>query len=167
MLKYNKTQYDKIKSFTTARKSRLLTFKFIYKVLPIFVFISYPILLLSLIFNNDERLLRCITVPLGVFVTVTIIRIFVNCQRPYECLEIEPLMHKSTKGKSFPSRHTASAAVIAMAFFYINVPLGIVCLAASMLIGLSRIVAGVHFPRDAAAGFLYAVVMSVLFLYIL
>ena len=163
---YNEEQYNKIKSFITAKKSRLYILKFIYKILPIFVFISYPTLLVYLIVTHDNRLLECITVPLGVFVTVTLIRKFINFNRPYEKLDIEPLIHKSTKGKSFPSRHTASAAVIAMTIFYINIPLGAVFLAVALLIGLSRICAGVHFPRDVAAGYLYSVIMSVLFFYI-
>ena len=163
---YNEEQYSKIKSFITAKKSRLYILKFIYKILPIFVFIAYPTLLVYLIVTHDNRLLECITVPLGVFVTVTLIRKFINFNRPYEKLDIEPLIHKSTKGKSFPSRHTASAAVIAMTIFYINIPLGAVFLAVALLIGLSRICAGVHFPRDVAAGYLYSVIMSVLFFYI-
>lgn len=163
---YNEEQYSKIKSFITAKKSRLYILKFIYKILPIFVFIAYPTLLVYLIVTHDNRLLECITVPLGVFVTVTLIRKFINFNRPYEKLDIEPLIHKSTKGKSFPSRHTASASVIAMTIFYINIPLGAVFLAVALLIGLSRICAGVHFPRDVAAGYLYSVIMSVLFFYI-
>lgn len=164
---YNEKQYNKIKSFITAKKSRMYTLKFIYKILPIFVFIAYPALLIYLLITHDKRLLECITVPLGVFVTVTLMRKFINRKRPYEKLDIEPLIHKSTKGKSFPSRHTASAAVIAMTIFYINVPLGIVFLAAALLIGLSRICAGVHFPRDAAVGYLYSVIMAILFFYFL
>lgn len=163
---YNEEQYSKIKSFITAKKSRLYILKFIYKILPIFVFIAYPTLLVYLIVTHDNRLLECITVPLGVFVTVTLIRKFINFNRPYEKLDIEPLIHKSTKGKSFPSRHTASAAVIAMTIFYINIPLGAVFLAVALLIGLSRICAGVHFPKDVAAGYLYSVILSVLFFYI-
>ena len=164
---YSKEQYDKLKNFFTARKSRIYALKFVYKILPIFVFISYPVLLISLLLNRDGRLLESITVPLGVFVTVTLIRKFINCKRPYEKLAIEPLMPKSTKGKSFPSRHTASAAVIAMTLFYIDFPIGIVFLVVAALIGLSSVCAGVHFPRDVIVGFLYSVIMAVIFFYVL
>ncbi|MBQ3693131.1 MAG: phosphatase PAP2 family protein [Clostridia bacterium] len=163
---YTEEQFNKIKAFITAKKIRIYTLKFIYKILPLFVFIAYPILLLYLLMNSDSRLLECITVPLGVFITVTLIRKFINCKRPYEKLAIEPLIPKNTKGKSFPSRHTASAAVIAMTLLYVNIPVGIVFLAIALLIGISRICAGVHFPRDVAAGYLYSVIMSVLFFYI-
>lgn len=162
-----KEQYNKIKAFITARKFRLYILNFIYKVLPIFVFISYPVLLICMALKHDNRFIKCVTVPLGVFVTVTIIRKFINCERPYEKLEIEPLISKSTKGKSFPSRHTASAAVIAMTFLYVKAPIGIIFLTVAMLIGISRICAGVHFPRDVAVGYIYSVIMSSLFFYFL
>ena len=161
-----KEQYLKIKNYFSSGKPQMYTLKFVYKILPIFVFISYPLLLGYLYLKGDGRLIRSITVPLGVFVTVTIIRKFINCQRPYEKFDIQPLIPKDTKGKSFPSRHTASAAVIGMTFLYINVPLGIVFLIISVLIGLSRICGGVHFPRDTAAGFLYAVIMSAVMFYL-
>lgn len=164
---YSKETFEKISGWLNAKPYRFNILKFIYKVLPIFVFVGYPILLLYLLLTHSPKLLRCITVPLGVFVTVTLIRKFIDAQRPYEKLGITPLMAKDTKGLSFPSRHTASAAVIAMAFLYVNVPLGAAFLVVAALIGLSRICAGVHFPVDVISGYLYSVAMSCLFFYIL
>ena len=163
---YNEISYGKIKEWFNAKDYRIKLLKFVCKVFPLLVYIGYPLLLLYLMITWDSRILESITVPLGVFVTVTLIRKFMNFERPYECLNIEPLMQKDTKGLSFPSRHTASAAVIGMTFLYINIPLGIIYLSIALFIGLSRICAGVHFPRDVIAGFLYAVVMSVFFFYV-
>ncbi|MDE7390527.1 MAG: phosphatase PAP2 family protein, partial [Lachnospiraceae bacterium] len=148
-------------------KFRMGFITFIYKILPLFVFVSYPVLICYLILTGSAKLLQCITVPLGVFVTVTLIRKFINAQRPYEKLNITPLMNKTTKGKSFPSRHTASGIVIAMAFLYVNPVIGAVYLAVALLISLSRVLSGVHFPRDVAASIVYAVAMSCLFFYVL
>lgn len=164
---YSEEAYGKIRRWFISAEYRYKILKLVYKFLPIVVYIGYPLLLVYLIVTRDGRLLQSFTVPLGVFVTVTLIRKFINAQRPYERLQIEPLMIKNTKGQSFPSRHTASAAVIAMTFLYINVPLGIVFLSITVLIGFSRVFAGVHFPRDVIAGFLYAVAMSILFFYVI
>ncbi len=162
-----KHHYDEIKKYITSEKNRLVFFKFIYKILPYFVFFSYPALLVFLFLNEKSLLLRSVTVPLGVFFTVTMIRDFLNFKRPYEELDITPIFPKSTVGHSFPSRHTACAAVIAMTFLYVNVPIGAFFVLISFLIALSRIAAGVHYPRDVAAGFLYSVLMSVLFFFVL
>ena len=164
---FSQAAYLKLHGFIVSKKYRFNILKFIYKILPVFVFIAYPILLVYVLFNRIDCLLRCITVPLGVFITVTLIRKFLNFSRPYEQLEITPLFPKETKGKSFPSRHTACASVIAMTFLYVNIPIGIIFLSVAVLIAASRVAAGVHYPRDVIAGFLYSVIMSVIFFYFL
>ncbi len=164
---YSEETYSKIRNWFLEKGSRFKLLRFIYKFLPLAVLISYPLLLLYLMITGSYKLLQCITVPLGVFVTVTLIRKFIDAQRPYEKLGLEPLVKKDTKGLSFPSRHTASAAVIAMTFLFVNVPLGIIFLIAAALIAVSRVLAGVHFPRDVLAAFIYSVFMSVIFFYVL
>ncbi len=159
--------YKKISAPFVKSRPLMLILKIIYKILPIIVFISYPLILGYLVFTHDTRLFRCISVPLGVFLSLSVFRALLNAQRPYEKYGTKPLFSKETKGKSFPSRHTASAAVIGMAALYVNTILGSVFLAVSVLIALSRIIGGVHFPKDVAAGFLYAVVMGVIFFYLL
>ena len=159
--------YTKISAPFKSNKTLMLMLKFIYKILPIVVIISYPILLGYLVFTHSPKLLRCVTVPLGVFLSLTVFRNLANAERPYEKYGTTPLFPKSTKGKSFPSRHTASAAVIAMAMMYVNPIIGSIFLAVAFLVALSRIIAGVHFPGDVAAGFFYAVILGGIFLYLL
>ena len=159
--------YGKLSQWYKAKKIRLILLKFIYKAFPNFVLVTYPLLLGYLIFMRDSRLLRCITVPLGVFITLSLIRKYLNFQRPYEKYNIIPLFAKSTKGNSFPSRHTACAAVISMVILYLYIPVGIAYLVISAFIALSRICGGVHFPKDVIVGYLYAVVLGAVFLFIL
>ena len=159
--------YGKLSQWFKAKKIRLILLKFIYKAFPNFVLVTYPLLLGYLIFMRDSRLLRCITVPLGVFITLSLIRKYLNFQRPYEKYNITPLFPKSTKGKSFPSRHTASSAVISMVMLYLNIPVGIIFLLITAFIAMSRICGGVHFPRDVIVGYLYAVILGGIFLFIL
>ena len=51
-----------------------------------------------------------------------------------------------------PSRHTASAFIIAMTFLYVNIPLGVFMLATAALISASRVLAGAHYIRDVLVG---------------
>ena len=160
-----KQRYDKVKTWILAKKRRQVLFAFIYKYLPYSVFAGYALLLAYLFFTKDGRLFICIAVPLFMFATLSAVRNFLDLERPYEKYDITPIYKKDTKGHSFPSRHTASAAVIGATFLYVSMPLGAVFLTIALLIALSRIAAGVHFPRDAAAGFLYALLCGLVYLF--
>ena len=54
--------------------------------------------------------------------------------------------------KSFPSDHTTVSFAIAFAVFFYNRFLGWTLLIIALLIGLARIVAGVHYPTDIFGG---------------
>ncbi len=124
------------------------------RILPGIVYVSYPVILLYLLFSHNPNLLRTVIVPAVGFIVVTALRASINAPRPYEVMNIPPISHKETKGKSFPSRHAACAAVIAITILHVLPIFGILLCIIALLIGLSRILAGVHFLRDILAGLL-------------
>ena len=89
---------------------------------------AYPALLLGLLLTRDGRLLRAVLVPGVSFVLLSLIRRGINAPRPYETLDIAPIIHKDSRGKSLPSRHVFSMFVIAMTFLWICPALGVVLL---------------------------------------
>lgn len=91
-------------------------------------------------------------VPGIAFVLLSFFRDKYNAPRPYETLDIDPLIRKNTKGHSFPSRHVFSFAVIACAFWYVNPVIGAISMCGAVLMALIRVLGGVHFPRDVIAG---------------
>lgn len=121
-------------------------------------YIAYPLCLLALAWEKDSRLLRAVLVPAVSFVLLSVFRAAVNAPRPYEALDIRPLIHKDAKGKSFPSRHVFSAFVIAMTFLWLLPPLGALFLLAGVGLALCRVIGGVHWPRDVLAGALIGIV---------
>lgn len=123
---------------------------------------AYCILLIALATTNDVRLLRAVMVPALCFALVSILRIMINEDRPYEAYPIHPLIYKDTHGCSMPSRHMASATVIACTICWINVLWGIVAFVACTSVAYVRIVGGVHFPRDIAVGAAIAVLFALL-----
>lgn len=122
------------------------------RLLTLSVYIAYPALLLFLLLTRDPRLLRAVITPGVAFVALTLLRKWCNAPRPYEVLDITPLIPKDTRGNSFPSRHVFSVFVIDMAFWWVFPPLGGVFLAVGVLIALIRVIGGVHFPRDVLSG---------------
>ena len=124
-------------------------------------FILYPCILLYLWFTKSPFLFEAIWKPLAAFIVVTIFRKIVNRPRPYETMDIKPLVgHKY--GESFPSRHTVSAVIIALVCFYVNIYLGIFALIVAMIMSVCRILAGVHFISDV----LVSVIIATLFYFI-
>jgi len=142
--------------------SALRVMKVLNLWLPRMVYCTYPILLLVLAICRDERFFAVLLVPAITFVAVTVIRRIWNLPRPYEKLEIEPLIPREKKGHSFPSRHVASVTVIAVACFYVWPPLGIAMSVIGLLISIIRPLAGIHFPLDAVAGMALSLMMGII-----
>ena len=130
--------------------------------IPRLVYISYPLLLLFLIFTKEERAIKVLLVPFAAFLFTTIIRKVKNEPRPYEKYTIRPLIPREKKGESFPSRHTLSILIIAMAFLYINTALGILFLLLGLVLGIVRVAAGIHFPRDVIAAALISLIFGLI-----
>ena len=107
-----------------------------------------------LAFTGDGRAVRFIVVPAATFALVTIARNLIDAPRPYELVDIDPIIVKDTHGKSMPSRHIASAVIIAFALCWLsgfNALADVACILACAALAFCRIVGGVHFPRDVIA----------------
>lgn len=159
----NRNKYEIITSFFKNNKAANTALKIVYKYLPMLIFILYPIGIVWVFFKQSEIFFQFVLVPLSVFLMVTALRKLINEQRPYEKYGIEPVFAKDTKGKSMPSRHTASAFIISIAMLRINPYLGIGFLVVSFVIMFSRVLAGVHYIRDVFVGMTISIVIGYIF----
>lgn len=130
-------------------------------------YILYPLLLVLLALFEPSFLLRNVLVPAVLFVAVSAFRRVYDEPRPYEALDIDPLIHKDTKGKSFPSRHIFSVFMIAMCWMTYCVPVGAALSVCGVIMGVIRVVGGVHYPKDVIAGALVGVVGGIVGLWLL
>ena len=165
----NRKRYETTVRFFSENKIANTILLIIYKALPYIVFVAYPALLIYKFFEIGYGIewQKLILVPLGVLILVTVLRIVINEERPYEKYGMDSVFHKKTVHKSMPSRHTASAYIIAMTFLSVNVPLGIVALCFASMIEASRVMAGAHFIRDVVVGALIGITAGVVFYFIL
>ena len=119
--------------------------------------------LVHLLLTRDTRLVRAMLVPAVCFLTVTALRPAINRERPYDRFKAPPVgRYRRGKGKSMPSRHTASAAAIAFAVIYIfpTAPVAAGMLALCAVIAALRVLSGQHFATDVLAALLLSGVMS-------
>ncbi len=89
------------------------------------------------------------------------IKNILKIDRPFITEQITPLYH--SPGFSFPSSHAAIFTSIAVAMFLINKKAGFLFLFFAILIGLSRMVIGVHYPVDVFGGFLVGLIIGLIF----
>ncbi len=163
-------QYKQLSSYMSETKSRSNTIKALHDILPVIMMVFYPLQLLYLLVTqgaNNEVFLKATLVPLGTLILVTALRCIINAKRPYEKYSYTPVVKKDTKGKSFPSRHTASAFIIAMAFLYVDTTLGVIMLVLATIIAITRVLSGVHFIHDVIGGALISILTGILCFFLL
>ena len=131
-------------------------------------YVLYPLLLVLVAASGDVAwLARTIAVPAASFAAVTLVRARLNRPRPYEVLGIDPLIHKDTQGKSFPSRHVFSMFMIAMSWLAWCAPVGMALLVLGAAMAVVRVLGGVHWPRDVVAGALVGVICGIVGFWVL
>ena len=84
-------------------------------------------------------------------VIVQIIRWFWQRPRPFMAEQVNLLLSHSTSG-SFPSAHAAFFFALSTIVFFFNKKAGLFFYIASLLMAVSRIIVGVHWPSDILAG---------------
>ena len=83
--------------------------------------------------------------------------------RPYEVIDSLQLLIQRQKDFSFPSGHTASSFAAAVVF-YRRLPkkYGVLSLVLAVLISLSRLYVGVHYPSDVLCGAISGTVIALM-----
>lgn len=90
------------------------------------------------------------SVILARLVITEIIRYFYPQIRPFVALNFTPLIYDYAN--SFPSGHAAFFFALAMAIFFFHKKWGVVYFLGAIIITLSRIMAGIHWPIDILGG---------------
>lgn len=89
------------------------------------------------------------------FVLTKILGLLIYNPRPFVTEQIKPLI-KHAADNGFPSDHTVLTATIAILIFFYNRKLGLILGFIALLVGTSRVLAGIHHPIDILGAFLIA-----------
>lgn len=87
--------------------------------------------------------------------------------RPFVALHIQPVAYAITSDKSFPSDHTALSFVIATMIFLHAKKSGIYAFVLAGLIGISRVIGGVHYPTDIMGGAVVGISVVYIFRFVM
>ncbi len=89
------------------------------------------------------------------------IRFFFFRERPFVRLNFAPLIEKSAFEASLPSGHASFFFALAFAIFYLGEKRwSMIFLATSLIMGISRVYVGVHWPLDIVSGIAVAFVSA-------
>ena len=162
----NAETYERISKPIRSHPNGMKIINVLNKLTTSSVYLAHPISLIILFINGDKRFWNVLLVPAISFILLSFFRKAVNAPRPYELLDIDPIIKKNTKGNSFPSRHVFSVFVIAMSLYYVWPSIGIVLMLIGIIISVIRVIGGVHFPRDVIAGAIMGVGSSIIGWYV-
>ena len=134
-----------------------------------FMTVVLPIVYLTLLVITylqeglGKQVLMYVFVHASGFVILSLLRKKINAPRPYEVWEIVPLLDRDSPGQSMPSRHVFSATIISMTCLHASLSVGVILLVLSALLGLVRVLGGVHYPKDVLIGYACGLVWCVIF----
>jgi undecaprenyl-diphosphatase len=118
------------------------------------MFIALALLMLCFARTRRAGGTALTAMTLGLVVTNLTIKPLVSRARPWVVMENFETLVRSSDQNSFPSGHTCAAFAFAVAVCMTARPrwLRAAAMAAAVLMGLSRLYVGVHFPSDVLAG---------------
>ena len=157
--------YDKRKSSLLRQPQGLQLMRVFNSMMTVLMPLAYLTLLGANFISKGlgQELATYIMVPALGFILLTLVRKWINQPRPYETWGIVPLLEKDSSGNSMPSRHVFSATIISMACLHANLSAGLILLVLSALLGLVRVLGGVHYPKDVLVGYACGLLWGILF----
>ena len=151
-------QYRKVYTWFAARPAAWTALRLANRLLP-WVSAGAYLALLGLLAarwaageGGGWLLAKSVLAPGAAFVGGSALRAALDRPRPYQQPGFTPLVPKATRGRSFPSRHALSGAVIAMVWLPVCPAAAAALAAVDLALCALRVLAGVHFVRDVAAG---------------
>jgi len=113
--------------------------------------------------NKEGRLIRLALVLVSAFAATfvsDIIKEFVASPRPFLALSELNVLFIHGDMDSFPSGHATFFSALAVALYFHNKTIAHWFLAGAVLISISRVVAGIHWPIDILAGFALGAIVA-------
>lgn len=121
----------------------------------IYVLVIFTIIISYLVRRDIFNIVLMLGVSVFAFLSSYLIKIISKIPRPFIELKLTPLFMES--GFSFPSSHVTVISAISVIAWNIDYRLGIIFFAFTLLVAISRMIIGVHYPIDVLGGLIIGV----------
>lgn len=154
-------------SFRNSFADRLIIFFGDYYVYALVVIVLVAVLLMP--WSKQKKIQALIasfaSALIARFVIGSSIRFLYYHPRPYTAFNLPHLLTDPTS--SFPSGHTIFIFGLATALYFYSKPLAYFVYASGLVIGVARIIGGVHYPYDILGGIVLGILTGIIVVKIL
>lgn len=134
-----------------------ITNYFVYLTFLFMIFLNFKG---EIVKNRKAFILTVLAIPISILL-IKVIHLIYAEQRPFVTFNFIPLTD-NTPDLSFPSRHATIMAAISFAYFYFKSKWTNLFLFLMLIVGLSRVYVGVHYPIDVLSGFIVGGISTII-----
>lgn len=132
-----------------------------------YVWIAFALLMLCFKRTRKAGAVCAVALLLSLLVTNITLKNIIQRIRPYEVIDSLKIIVNAEHSYSFPSGHSSSSLAAGWAMFRtLPKKLGVPALILGVVIALSRLYVGVHFPTDVLGGIIIGVAVAELAIFI-
>ena len=113
----------------------------------------------SLRLKNQLASLTAITSLAITNLSILILNHFLFRPRPYDSHNVEVFFYLPTDS-SFPANSVAATFALTMPFLFSRIPVGLILVSFSAILGITRILVGIHYPSDILGAMCIATSLS-------
>jgi undecaprenyl-diphosphatase len=116
--------------------------------------------------NKIKEIIFVFFSAVSAWIIQAVVKSFIISPRPFIFFEnVKPLfLHGGMD--SFPSGHSMFFAALAMSLYFVHKRIGFMYFIVALIVGLSRVASGVHFPIDILFGYIFGIIIALIFRFI-
>jgi membrane-associated phospholipid phosphatase len=103
------------------------------------------------------------SIPTFAWIFAHVLKDYFGIPRPFQILDdVTPLVFSTNAFQALPSGHATFFAALATSVYFLDKRVGVAIGVCAFVIGLARIMAGIHWPSDILAGWVLGVLIAML-----